>query len=744
MLPAVRRGSFARFGNWEFDSSTGELFKGHTRVRLQEQPCLILATLVKRPGELVVREELYRLLWGQDTHVDYDHALNMAVAKIRRVLNDSPDKPRFIETIPKRGYRFIAAVEVISPGIDAPAALLTAPIAVPDPSGSLAQAPASVAVVEPEPVNSQPSFRKAHLWYGLAALAILLILVSAWQFGRSDSQSGPAPGPAARFTLELPSLSGRGDGRVTISPDGRHLVYVSGREDSRLWLRAIDKIAPVVLQGTEAARKPFWSPDSQTIVFATDYELRKVSVHGGPVTRICDLPNGNYGGGTWDPWNDTIVFSGGHPASLFQASPSGGEPKPFGKTLSTEKGKLNLSPRFLPKATGRRALLVQVGDEQDWDIVVLDIDKNQSHVLTAGMFPEYSPGPYVVYQTEMDRGGLWALPFSLSTLRPTGAASPALAGAVDPSVDGFGTLAASEAPPEPVMSLVLRDRNGNPVGVAGRQQPRMVNPATSPDGRYVAVLGRQGGVSEIWLHESDRPFLLRLSALAGHFDDPIWAPSSEQLIFRRAHHDAFELYRRSIDPGKPPVRISSSKNLEIPADWSRDGKHLLVTVNEPRDRHDIWFFLLSPAGDPVERHKFLSSPADEIQPTLSPDGRWLAYCSDATGAYEVYVKPFPSGDGVLQISSESGCQPRWSNHGEELFYVRKDTLMAAPFRSTPGKAAVGAPKKLFQSTELAAESSDDRQYDIAPRGRGFFVAERASSSLRKQSLIVIQRWAGLH
>jgi DNA-binding winged helix-turn-helix (wHTH) protein len=103
MLPSLRRGSFVRFGPWEFDTSTGELFKGHTRVRLQEQPCLILAVLLKRSGELVSREELYRLLWGQDTHVDYDHALNMAVAKIRRVLNDSPDKPRFIETIPKHG-----------------------------------------------------------------------------------------------------------------------------------------------------------------------------------------------------------------------------------------------------------------------------------------------------------------------------------------------------------------------------------------------------------------------------------------------------------------------------------------------------------------------------------------------------------------------------------------------------------------------------------------------------------------
>lgn len=166
----------------------------------------------------------------------------------------------------------------------------------------------------------------------------------------------------------------------------------------------------------------------------------------------------------------------------------------------------------------------------------------------------------------------------------------------------------------------------------------------------------------------------------------------------------------------------------------------MVTINENRDRHDIWYFVLSPSGDPLERRKFVSSPADEIQPTLSPDGRWVAYCSDVTGAYEVYVKPFPAGDGVVQISKEGGCQPRWSGNGRSLFYIEKDRLMSVPVASGGGRFTAGAPEALFQSPELAVESSDDRQYDLAPHGRGFFVAERAASTTRKQSVLVIQGW----
>lgn len=743
MLPILRRGPMIRFGRWDFDPQTGELFKGQTRVHLQDQPSIVLSTLLKRSGELVTREELYRLLWAEDTHVDYDHALNIVVAKVRRVLNDSADKPRYVETIPKRGYRFIAQAQPIV--AEAPPALATPSETVQADAASeltlepTTHAPPIPPVVEPEVLPAPaPFFLK---WYWLVAIGgLLFVLGAAWLF-RPSAESVRVARPAARFEIQPKSLSGRDDGRATISPDGNYIVYASGREDSRLWLRAMDKIESVVLQGTESARKPFWSPDSQTIVFATDYELRKISVQGGPVARICELPNGNYGGGTWNPWNETIVFSGGHPASLFEAPASGGEPKLFAGSIATGKGKLVQSPRFLPKETGRRALLIQVGEEQDWDIAAFDLDTNQTHVLTAGIFPEYAPGPFVIYQTAIDRGGLWALPFSLSTFKPTGVASSVLPGAVDSSVDVHGTLVASEAPPEPVMTLTLRDRQGNPAGAAGRTQTRMVNPGASPDGRYVAVMGRQGRVSEIWLHGSSRSDLLRLSAAAGHFDNPVWAPSSEQLIFRRAHRDAFELYRRSVDPGSSAVRISSSRNLEIPVDWSDDGKYLLVSVNDPKERHDVWYFRLSSAGDISERHRFFSSPADEIQPVLSPNGQWLAYCSDATGAYEVYVKPFPTGAGVVQVSTEGGCQPRWSYQGDELFYVRTDTLFAARFQLKDGKPSAGVPQKLFASAELAAESSDDRQYDVASSGRGFYVVERVTSALRKQALIVIQDWS---
>jgi Tol biopolymer transport system component/DNA-binding winged helix-turn-helix (wHTH) protein len=715
MTPALRRSTGFRFGPYFLNTETGELVKnGRSRLRLQDQPRLVLCALLDRPGQLVSREEIYRRLWDDQTHVDFDHAVNIAIAKIRRVLNDTPDRPKYIETIPKKGYRFVGAV---TPE-EEPLQVESSPAETDDSKPAPTLQP-PVSTEEPDP----PGARRYNsiLIAAVVVLSVALCLLVVWN--RRLAESAITPPPVA-FAFTPPMLSERAEGRATISPDGRHIVFVSGGGESELWVRDLDRLEARRLAGTNSARKPFWSPDSQTIGFATDYELKRVSVQGGPVSTVCELPNGFYGGGTWSPYDDAIVFSGGHPAQLYEVATSGGQaPRPWTRIV-TKKGRLNQSPKFLPLSARRKGILLEVGEEQDWDIVVKDLESGAHHVLGIGRFPEYAPGGWILHQSRLDGGGIWALPFSAAKLAVTGAARAVLPDAVDPSVDRTGVLVASQKPGEPSMKLVRRNRSGAKMNEAGNL-PRLVNPTLSPNGR-VAFHGRQNDVSQIWLHESGRPVFLRLPSAAGHYNAPVWSPDGTELVYRRSFQGSFELYRRKVEPGSQPVLISRSHWLETPSSWSSDGKHLVFTVNAPNSRNDIWYWTwIGWKAD--KRVQVLATPADEIQPVLSPDSKWFAFCSDATGNYEVYVARFPQGEGLAQVSAGGGCQPRWTSHGNELLYVQNDTLRAVPVRAeTNAGLVLGTPVPLFQSVYLAADSSDDRQYDVSPDGRSVILAERSA------------------
>lgn len=749
MFADAGRAQRARFGPFELDLATGELFKGASRLRLQEQPRLILAALLKHPGELVTREDLHRVVWGEDIHVDYDHALNMSVAKIRRALSDSPERPKYIETIPKKGYRFVAPVEFEAKEpygsatadqnfdgkrVDAEPRVEEAGFPKADGSDS---EPAQLALQASTAQLRERRLRRQRALFAIVAAGALFALAVRERLPpRSDS----APAPVARFSFTPPSLSVRTNGRAAISPNGRHIVYISGGSDSRLWVRDLDSLDVRPLAGTEAARRPFWSPNSEFIAFAAHYEMKKISFRGGLVSTVCELPNGRFGGGAWSPFDSTIVFSAGHPTTLYSVPAPGGVPKPFLAPISTEKGSLNVSPSFLPEDSGRRALLLEVGEGQEWDLFVADLNTGQTRLLGPGRFPVYSSS-HILYQPDRDDGGVWALPFFPRDLTVTGAAVPVAPSAINPTVDRNGTLVVSDAPPKQSMSLVWRDRSGNSRGVAGRPQPRIANPVVSPDGRYVAVLGRQQGASEIWLHAALRPVTLRMTYSLGHHDDPVWFPTNTELVYRRSFQGLYEIYKRPLDSRVEPARIASSTMQEVPTSWSNDGKRLVFTVNDPSSRRDIWYMQFPGGVTPPTRHKFLGTRADEILPNLSPDGRWLAYCSDVTGAYEVYMKPFPEGGDTVEVSVHGGCQPGWAPDGRELYYVQKNALMAVSVRRAGGQIVLGTPTPLFRSEDLVPEGTDDHMYDVAPDGSRFVLVEHTVRVSTKPAVHVIQNWA---
>jgi len=271
--------SKVRFGIFELDTLSGELLKAGTKVRLQGQPFQVLKAMVERPGRVVTREELQQRLWPDETFVDFEDGLSTAVRKIRQALGDSASSPRFIETLPKRGYRFIAPVDDGKEKVP----------------GSQEQPEQPV-----PPASLRRSRSQLRLMQGLLAVSLLVAIVLGVILVTQGSVE-PVERPVARFSFSPEGVQG-----AWISPDGKHIIYAAGREETTLWVRPLASESARQLVGTEGVDDAFWSPNSLAIGFGTATELKRVALDGGDVVTLCKLPPSSsaaFAGGSWSPWS---------------------------------------------------------------------------------------------------------------------------------------------------------------------------------------------------------------------------------------------------------------------------------------------------------------------------------------------------------------------------------------------------------------------------------------------------------
>ena len=292
---AVGSGSsrIVRFGTFEADFESGELRKGGVKIRLQEQPFKMLKALLEKPGRVVTREELQERLWPDDTYVDFEDGLSTAARKIRQALGDSARNPRYIETLPGRGYRFLGPTD--HPG--------TAP-------------PREETGVQPP---AKVRWREQVSWAVAAGLALAAFSAV---YVRKDS----SPLPLRKFGI-IPPVEVRANpysASSVISPDGRKVAFVEEGADGRLWIQRLDQERPQAVEGTSGASMPFWSPDSNLVGFVADGQLKKVSLEGDAPVRVCELSAILFGGASWSPDGQTIVLAAGAPSSLFAVAAGGG------------------------------------------------------------------------------------------------------------------------------------------------------------------------------------------------------------------------------------------------------------------------------------------------------------------------------------------------------------------------------------------------------------------------------------
>ncbi|MEX2273367.1 MAG: protein kinase [Vicinamibacterales bacterium] len=545
-------------------------------------------------------------------------------------------------------------------------------------------------------------------WFtaGAGAAAAVALLIAGVPF-RKDA-AAPAP---VRTTIALPPgvvlALGRGSA-VALSPDGRTLVF-AGRANSKtlLYVRALDRFDSHALSGTDGATNPFFSPDGRWVGFFADGKLKKVSLEGGAPVVIADVLNSR--GQAWGAGDD-ILFTPSNSAPVWRVPARGGKPEAL---TALREGELSHRwPGLLPDG---RTMLFSVWNDAGWEpsrIVGRAADGvGQSVVIEAG-------GGYPRYVRDADRRGylvyarsegLLAAPLDETTLTVTGQAVPLvdgvitnLSGGAHSDLSASGTLAyVPGGLHESARELVWVTRQGKASpGITMRGLTRTWK--LSPDGTRV-VRNNAGGPGDIWIEnlEGGRSTRITNSPERGNFNG-VWSGDGQFVVFARGFGNT-NLFRRPADGRDVEQRLTSNDHPQGPMSVSPDGRWLAFYDIDPVSGSDIWVLPLpagpiGPSGDAIARARpFVKTNDNEGYAVFSPDSRWMAYQSNDSGRFEIFVRAFPDGQQVFRVSADGGISPTWSPTGDELFYRGLNGKMMAVAVRTDASFEAGKQRELFDA-----------------------------------------------
>jgi len=530
-----------------------------------------------------------------------------------------------------------------------------------------------------------------------------------------------------------------------LSPDGRQLAFVAnGEKGSQLWLRPLDQVRAQPLTGTEGPTYPFWAPDGDALGFFADGKLKRIDPTTGALQVLADAPYPR--GGTWNA-DGVIVFAPTNVEPLMRVAATGGIAAPVTR-LAAGQGS-HRWPQFLPD--GRRFLfLITTGQPQTNGVYVGSLDGGEPmRIMPAETAAAYTAPGYLLL---VSQGVLAAYPFDAA--RATVANEPipvAQAVGTDDgtfhsafSVSAAGVLA-HRAGAGARRQLVWVDRTGKMLGGIGSpNENSLANPELAPDGQRLAVGRNVQGNIDVWLIEVGRGVPSRFTFDVATDSGPVWSSDGSRVVFRSTRKGVYDLFEKpaSGTADEQPLLVTSQS--KSPQDWSRDGRFLLYSTQDPKTLSDLWALPLTGERKPFA---VLQSSFDEIEAQFSPEGQWLAYASNESGRYEIYIRTFPEADVKRHVSAAGGMQPRWRRDGRELFYVAPDTrLMAVPIRLAPQKHTLeaGAPVALFP-TRLATGGNivtagflARAQYAVATDGR--FLMNIAADETVTSPITVVLNW----
>lgn len=662
----------ARFGPYEVDLHTRELWKYGTRLKLVGQPFEILAMLLSHPGELVTRDEMRSRLWPSDTFVDFNHGLNAAVNKLRDALSDAADAPRYVETLPRRGYRFTAQVE----WLPAPTSYALPNV----PASAEAQSPEEAAPSAATITVGEDQSRSRHASYYVAGATVLTLLLVigglvAWRL-RIDRAS------SAHELVERtrPLLSVTNTWNPSFSPDGNFIAFDhEGPEGAGIYVSRVGSDQIQMLSGNSEDCCPVWSPDGRWIAFSRgrvdEREIYLVAAAGGlqqkreaekalgakPAAFTADaapaerkLDTGGViprrGEIDWSPDGKSIAFSG--PSGIYLLSP---DKTSVRRVVETPAGAEDWGPQFSPD--GQQLMFArnrQVGEPDEIWIVSSDGGKPTRLLSERGRItspPKWSSdGRSVIFSS--NRVGHPSL-YRVSLSAPNSAVAIAQAGspAWDPDISRHGYRLAYE---RLLRSLSIWELD---LSESSDKRPYLAvsstsdtdqgpGPQFSPDGQRLAYMSDRNGTMEIWIANRDGSNAFQLTAVGGA-GTPRWSPDSQAVAFDLASTNGEKIVTMNLHGGAPQVLAKG-----VCPSWSRDGKWIYFGANHG-DERQVWK-VSAAGGTPVQVTRHGGHAALE-----SLDGKYVYYSKTYTAEPEIWRVPVEGGDEVPMPLIHPGTWASW-------------------------------------------------------------------------------------
>jgi Tol biopolymer transport system component len=599
------------------------------------------------------------------------------------------------------------------------------------------------AVGVPAPTAARRGSRELLAWAAaaaatLAALALLLLARPREPLRRVQASIPPPEKSSFVF-----------DGGMALSPDGRRLAFLATTAEGKklLWVRPLNGTAAQPLAGTDGAGHPFWSPDSRFLGFFAGGKLKKIDASGGPPQVLCDGPEGR--GGTWNR-EGVILFSPSSRDALLRVSSSGGAPAPATELDVSRRDFSHRFPFFLPD--GRHFLYlaqaVGTGPRGGREVCIGSLDSKERRTLLSVnsnvVFAPSAPGAaggHILFSHDRT---LLAQSFDAKRLRLSGEAFPVAEqvqyfgnlglGAFTASDNGILAYQAGDA--GAISQLVWLDRAGKQLEVLGPPADYL-RTRISRDGRRAAIDVRdaQTGQADIWIYDFARRFSTRFTFETADNVFPIWSGDDSRIVFESNRKGSDDLYQKVSSGGNDEEFLAQESRLLVPTDFSSDGRFVAYNLIDARTKRG-WDLGIYSVAD-KKTSLFLSTSANEANGRFSPDARWLAYASDESGRYEVYVQPFPGRGGRSQISTAGGGQPVWNRNGKEIFYASADNkLMAVDVKTDSGFEA-SAPKALF---DVRLKNATGWRYDISPDGQRF-LANQVIGEVKPNPITLMLNWA---
>ena len=561
--------------------------------------------------------------------------------------------------------------------------------------------------------------------WALTAVALLLA-VAAGAAALRDARQVAELSHILRSSIVLPDMTAlRG---LAVSPDGRRLVVVARDSLGKnlLWIRDLDSLTVQPLPGTENPSFPFWSPDSRFVGFFADGKLKRIDASGGPPQTLCNAPNPR--GGTWGRAG-VILFAPVTDGPIVRVSASGGVPTQVTRIDPLRGETSHRWPFFLPD--GRRFVYLVAsfgsGGQQDkFGVYAGSLDsKEETFLLPAKSTIAYALPGVLLYLRE---GTLMAQPFDANATKVAGDPIPVAeriryfpqTSSALFSVSANGLLIYQPESASALSELRWLDRTGKELGTLGTPGDQ-ANPRISPDGKRVAldIIDHQTGNMDIWIYDVSGGVATRVTSDPAIDAAPVWSTDGARLAFMSLRLRHADLFERSSNGAGSEECVLKSERSKYTMDWSPDGRFVLYRAVDAATNFELWAL---PVGGDQQPIPFLKAAYGVSDGQFSPDGRWVAYSSNESGKWEVFVAPFPGPGGNWKISTAGGSEPRWRRDGKQLFYLATDgKLMAVDVTAGPQFEA-GLATPLFQTRRREPVSSTDTYcFDVTADGQRFLV-----------------------